>query len=414
MRAGQALRAQLFPLYLPGLVFSTAWAGLQLAVPLFALGRGATAAQTGVILALFELGSLAASAPGGALVARSSPRTASALGAIVLGVTIAVASTLPGIVAFAAAVFAMGVARGLWEVSRLAYARYSAQGPDRGRVLAALGGVHRLGSVLGPGAAGLIAAAGGVPLALRVVAGAMVVAGVVTALLMRDTGMASRDRADERRSSLRGVVRSHWRDLLRNGGPIMILMLVRTSRRLLLPVWGELELELDEDAIGLAVSVSWAVDLALVYVGGVVSDRFGRRIASTTGLLVMSLGLLLLPLAGSYALLLLIAGLMGAGNGFSSGLVMTMGADLAPRGQSGRFLGIWRLLADVGAASGPLAIGGAAQLLSLAAAGPATGVIGLVGAGLFLFVARETGASADADADQEPDAGRQGPAGSAG
>ena len=84
MRAGQALRAQLFPLYLPGLVFSTAWAGLQLAVPLFALGRGATAAQTGVILALFELGSLAASAPGGALVARSSPRTASALGAIVL------------------------------------------------------------------------------------------------------------------------------------------------------------------------------------------------------------------------------------------------------------------------------------------------------------------------------------------
>ena len=61
---------------------------------------------------------------------------------------------------------------------------------------------------------------------------------------------------------------------------------------------------------------------------------------------------------------------MGVGNGFSAGVVMTMGADMAPRGQAGRFLGLWRLLADIGATSGPLLIGGAAQLFSLAVAGP--------------------------------------------
>ena len=97
MQAGQALRAQFLPLYVPGLLFSTAWAGLQLAVPLYALGHGASAAQTGVILALFELGSLVAGAPGGALVARLSPRLGSVLGAMLLGLLIAVASLLSSV-----------------------------------------------------------------------------------------------------------------------------------------------------------------------------------------------------------------------------------------------------------------------------------------------------------------------------
>lgn len=397
------MRAQLLPLYVPGLLFSAAWAALQLTVPLLSLQLGASAAQTGIILALFELGSLAAGVPAGAFVARVSPRFSCALSTLLLAVMIAMGGLSRGLLELSLAVFAMGVARGVWEVSRLAYARYASQAAERGRVLAALGGVHRLGSVIGPGAAGLIAAAGGLSLTMLVISGAMLAVAGATGALMSNTGMASRDRDSERAGSFGSIVRAHWRILLRNGAPTMILMLVRTSRRLLLPVWGE-HLQLDTDAIGYAVSVTWGVDVAVVYAGGAVSDRFGRRVASSTALVVMSLGLLLLPFATSYPLYLLVAALMGIGNGFSAGAVMTMGADMAPRGQSGRFLGVWRFLSDVGAASGPLVIGGAAQLLSLAAAGPATGAIGLLGAVLFLFVARETD-SRRAPGDQLPPTG---------
>ena len=47
----------------------------------------------------------------------------------------------------------------------------------------------------------------------------------------------------------------------------------------------------------------------------------------------------------------------GIGNGLGSGTMMTLGADLAPPGATGEFLGLWRLIGDSGRATGPLAVG---------------------------------------------------------
>ena len=40
--------------------------------------------------------------------------------------------------------------------------------------------------------------------------------------------------------------------------------------------------------------------------------------------------------------------LSGLGNGFSTGIFMTLGGDFAPREGRGEFLGVWRLVGDVG------------------------------------------------------------------
>ena len=60
---------------------------------------------------------------------------------------------------------------------------------------------------------------------------------------------------------------------------------------------------------------------------------------------------------GFFATLLAVAMLIGFGNGLGSGLMMTLGADLAPPGATGEFLGIWRLIGDAGAVLGPLTVG---------------------------------------------------------
>ena len=46
--------------------------------------------------------------------------------------------------------------------------------------------------------------------------------------------------------------------------------------------------------------------------------------------------------------------LAGIGNGLGSGIVLTLGADLAPADERSRFLGVWRLVGDCGVLAGPL------------------------------------------------------------
>jgi hypothetical protein len=73
---------------------------------------------------------------------------------------------------------------------------------------------------------------------------------------------------------------------------------------------------------------------------------------------------------------------MGIGNGFGNGVIMTLGADVAPPAIRAEFLAAWRLTHDAGMFLGPLAVGAAAATavpLGLAVAG--LGVVSTAGGG---------------------------------
>ena len=76
----------------------------------------------------------------------------------------------------------------------------------------------------------------------------------------------------------------------------------------------------------------------------------------------------------------LAAVLMGLGNGMSSGLIMVLGADASPKEGRAPFLGVFRLLADVGLEGGPLLLGGVAAAAGLVSGVWVVGGVGLVGA----------------------------------
>lgn len=102
------------------------------------------------------------------------------------------------------------------------------------------------------------------------------------------------------------------------------------------------------------------------------------------GLLALSLALL--PLTGNFTELLLVSLLAGLGNGLGTGVVMTIGTDLAPLHRRGEFLGVWRLLSDLGSTVGPLLISGLTKLYTLSAATLSASGIGVAGLILFLFI----------------------------
>ena len=87
---------------------------------------------------------------------------------------------------------------------------------------------------------------------------------------------------------------------------------------------------------------------------------------------------------------MLAASLIGFGNGLGSGTMMTLGADLAPRGARGEFLGIWRLIGDAGFTGGPIIAGAVADLVVLQAAALTVSGAGLIAAIIFALLVPET------------------------
>ncbi|MBI3942319.1 MAG: MFS transporter, partial [Chloroflexi bacterium] len=68
----------------------------------------------------------------------------------------------------------------------------------------------------------------------------------------------------------------------------------------------------------------------------------------------------------------------------------TLGADLAPRTHMGEFLGIWSLIGDLGATSGPLAVGSLADMVGLSTGVYVLAGIGFLAAALLGVVVPET------------------------
>ncbi len=179
-----------------------------------------------------------------------------------------------------------------------------------------------------------------------------------------------------------GAVRDGGAALLRVGGAAAILSGMRSIRDVLLPLWG-VSIGLDATQVALVVGISGTVDFLFFYTSGQIMDRYGRLWASLPAMIVMAAGFLVLAgthdLPGAAVWLLAIAVVVGLGNGLSSGINMTLGADLAPSERPAPFLAAWRTLTDFGGAVAPLAVSALAAV-SLPVASLAAGALAVVGA----------------------------------
>jgi len=169
----------------------------------------------------------------------------------------------------------------------------------------------------------------------------------------------------------------------------MFLMILRSSRPVILPLWG-IHLGLEPAAIATIFGVSAGVDSALFYLAGSIMDRFGRKWSGAPSVVLMAIAFLLLPLSGGFTSLMGVGILMGLGNAISSGYVATLGSDLAPTDGRAEFLGMWQFIVNIGVTAGPLALGGLTAVASVGVAASILGVIGLAGSVYIALVVPET------------------------
>ena len=216
------------------------------------------------------------------------------------------------------------------------------------------------------------------------------------------------DRADQIRrqgaSSVVRTIKNNGVGLAKGGTAMVSLQLVRRGREILLPLWGT-HLGLQVDQIGYVIGAAAAMDMAMFAPVGYVMDRYGRKYMSIPSFLVLGAGMALLPLTGNIWTFGAIAVFTGFGNGLSSGAMMTLGADLAPRQRASEFIGVWRLIGDIGGASGPIIVGQIASAVTLGWSSLFVAGFGFLGASGVYFIVPET-LRRDKD---EPDDASKGP-----
>ena len=185
-------------------------------------------------------------------------------------------------------------------------------------------------------------------------------------------------------STVISTLKDHRRVFLTLGMGVLLVSAVRASRQAVIPLWAD-HLALAPAVASLIYGLSGGIDMLVFYPAGKVMDQKGRRWVAVPSMLIMGAGLLLMPLSIGFVTLLLAALAIGFGNGIGSGMNMTLGADHSPRHGRAHFLGVWRLMSDIGSSCGPALLSFLAGTMSLAAGIASTGLIAIVAAGILAY-----------------------------
>lgn len=197
-----------------------------------------------------------------------------------------------------------------------------------------------------------------------------------------DDAMAKRPRSGRNMPSDShplGVPRPDLRSTIIAGIGITSLTVLRANKNVIIPLWGT-ALGLDHETITLAFAASALIDTIMFYPAGKMADRRGRLWALLPSLIIMSFAIGLMVTWSTAVGFFVGSILLGFGNGFGSGILMTLGADLSPSQNRATFLGYWQAIANSGTAAGPFVVSGLTALIGVAAGLWATAALGLFGA----------------------------------
>lgn len=397
------LRAIAVGAYGPSLLYGVATGAILPVIALTARDLGADVATAALVITLSGIGSLVTNVPATLIATRFGERRALVGAALWCAAAMFLALAAPSLPVFAAAVFMVGMAGAVFGLARQSYLTEAVPPHFRARALSTLGGVTRIGVFVGPFAAALAMSALGLDGAYWV-GGVASVAAAALSWRVPELGVSGRTAPGLRASlagapvlapTVRSVMRSHARIFVTLGIGVLLIAAVRATRQAVLPLWAE-DIGLDASSTALIYGLSGAIDMLIFYPSGKIMDIKGRRWIAVPCMLIMGTALALLPLTSDAVGLLLVALLIGFGNGIGSGIVMTLGADLSPSPGRPQFLGIWRLLTDTGNMAGPALLALVTALATLSAGIWATAALGFLGAAvLWYWIPRAAPGSAE-------------------
>ena len=388
--------------FLPTLLFSIGEGAIIPIIPIAAGNLGASLAMAGFIASMVMLGELAGDIPSGWIVSRIGERWSmvGAAGVAILGVVVCLLA--PNYWVLMAGIFLVGLATAVFALARHAFMTTYVPPRYRARALSTLGGIFRGGWFVGPLiASGVIAATGSTQSVFWIFVISCLGSVIVLLALPDPEKMfgpsprvadaagelltAGEEDAEERTHGLFRTIWSFRAVLARMGSGVALVAAVRSARTVLMPLWA-VSIGLSESNTALIIGIAGAVDFALFYASGQIMDRFGRMWSAIPSMLGLGTGFAVLALThdldAKVAWYIGVSIFLSVANGIGSGIIMTLGADLAPKEKPAAFLGAWRFAGDAGQAAAPLFVSLLTAVVSISFASGIMGLLGLVGAGM--------------------------------
>ena len=322
-------------------------------LPLFTLSSlalGEPAAIAALAVTVYSLGRLAGAAWGGVFAQRAGVAPATLIAIAVLGLGAVTASQAGTVVVFVIALLLIGAGHGAWHVARQAQVDVMVPYAVRARALATLAGVWRIGNFVGPFAGAAVIAVWGLEAGYLLASASAGLAVALTAVVApRSLYIA---RSSRQRVDVLAILKPHARVLRTLGLGVLLLGAARQARVVVIPLWAE-QAGLTEAQTSLIFGLSTAIDMVMFVPAGGVMDRWGRRWTAIPSALALGIGMALLPLTHSQWWIAVAAVLIGIGNGWGSGVLMTLGVDAAPADGRAVFIGVWTNLQDIGGMLAP-------------------------------------------------------------
>ncbi|TFC95150.1 MULTISPECIES: MFS transporter [Cryobacterium] len=395
------MRSVALAAFLPTLLFSIGEGAIIPLIPIVANDLGASLAIAGFIAAMIMVGELAGDIPSGWVVARIGERNAMIWASLLAIIAVLICIVAPNPLVLGIGIFLIGLATAVFALARHAFMTSYVPLAYRARALSTLGGIFRAGWFIGPFiAAALLRLTGSTESVFWVFVVCCLGAAAMLLLLPDPESTfggpelvkapdgsvvpAGRELAAEESQGLFRTIWGYRTVLLRLGTGAGLVGAMRASRTVLLPLWA-VSIGISVPDIALIIGIAGAVDFALFYASGQVMDRFGRLWTAIPSMIGLGAGHLILAfthdLPSNVEWFIAVAMILSLANGIGSGLLMTLGADLAPKNTSpAPFLGAWRFTADFGGAVAPLAVAGMTAVATISIASGVMGVFGLLGA----------------------------------
>ncbi|MBC7517361.1 MAG: MFS transporter [Microbacteriaceae bacterium] len=411
------------PVFLPTLLFSTGEGAILPIIATRADSLGASLAIAGLIAAMIMLGTLIGDIPSGWLVSRIGERTSMIGAALVAAVGLLLATFATNLWLLGVGILLVGLATAVFALARHAFLTSFVPQAIRARALSTLGGTFRLGYFVGPFLAALVIHLTGSTAAVFVIHIVGCLGSALILLLLKDpaagfstprnalqqrVGGGANDMAGDgvgadtnpagslsagptlvaqESVGLFATLRANRGVLSRLGSGAALVGALRASRAVILPLWA-VSIGLGGSNTALIIGIAGAVDFALFYASGQIMDRFGRLWSAVPSMVGLGLGHIALAvshdLPGNVVWFITVAMFLSVANGIGSGILMTLGADLADKNNPAPFLGAWRFTGDLGGAAAPLMVSVVTAIASLAVATAILGVAGIVGAAILL------------------------------
>ncbi len=385
-------------------------------LPLYARSFGVSYDAASLLISTFAFARLVFDPIAGPVVDRYGERWSAMTGVVFVGASsllAGLAQSFPLVVLFRGA---GGLGSSLFFAALYSYLLKIVPSNRMGRTMSVFYGALNVGIIAGGPIGGVVAQVWGLRSPLFLYAGLCFICGILYLRYMPEPPSRPGESAPGAATS--GPVgwratRSQIFALLRNPTFVTVLVLnmsfywvVAGGYDTLVPLFGREALGMSTVAIGGVFAIAVAAEFIVLYPAGSFSDRLGRKRVLLPALAGLAVLMAAVGWAGSPVALGVLMGLVGLTSGSAASGPAAVRADVAPGAGSGTAVGLFRFFGDLGFVLGPL-VGGVA-----AAAFGFKGAFALMAAPVVVALAlvartpetlrREEGRARAAALDEEP------------